>query len=260
MQATSITTPGKDASANTPAGRDPQKWKVAQEFETMFIHQMLKSMRATVPQDGLTKESNGRAIFTDMLDEQVSKSASKQGGFGLADQIYQQLQPGDRAPKATPDASSFMYGSYANSAMPKRASLAQVDAWTDEAAQANRLDPALLKSLVRQESGGDSLAVSSKGALGLTQLMPATARDMGVENPMDGRQNLMGGARYLRKLLDQFDGREDLAVAAYNAGPTVVQKTGGVPQYPETQNYVKRVLDGRNAVNHTEVSNVRKPS
>jgi len=107
------------------------------------------------------------------------------------------------------------------------------------------LDPALLASLVRQESGFDPAAVSNAGAMGLTQLMPETAAQLGVTDPFDAAQNVDGGARYLRGLLDRFHGDTRLAVAAYNAGPDAVERYGDVPPYAETQSYVLAVLGGR---------------
>jgi soluble lytic murein transglycosylase-like protein len=104
------------------------------------------------------------------------------------------------------------------------------------------VDPALLSSVAWTESGFRADAQSGAGALGLMQLMPATAAGLGAD-PLDPQQALAGGARYLRTQLDRFGGRADLALAAYNAGPTAVRKHGGVPPYPETQAYVARVLD-----------------
>jgi soluble lytic murein transglycosylase-like protein len=112
----------------------------------------------------------------------------------------------------------------------------------NEAARQWKLDPALLKAVVKQESGFNPSAVSGAGAMGLMQLMPDTARELGVNNPMDARENLMGGARYLSSMLDRFDGNLTKALAAYNAGPGAVEKYGGVPPYEETQNYVSSIL------------------
>lgn len=95
-----------------------------------------------------------------------------------------------------------------------------------------------------EESGGDPLVRSNKGALGLMQLMPDTARDLGVEDRTDAAQNLLGGSRYLADMLGKFGGRLDVALAAYNAGPGTVDRLGGkVPAYPETRRYVDRVLE-----------------
>ena len=116
------------------------------------------------------------------------------------------------------------------------------DAQINAAAASNGIDPALLKGLVSQESGFNPSARSGAGAVGLTQLMPATASALGVTNPLDPAQSLQGGAKYLREQLDRFGGDETLALAAYNAGPGAVQKYGGVPPYAETQNYVTSVM------------------
>ncbi len=110
------------------------------------------------------------------------------------------------------------------------------------AAQRNEIDPALLDSVIRQESGFNPHARSSAGAMGLMQLMPDTARSLGVRHPFDPAENVEGGARLLRQLLDRYDGRLDKALAAYNAGSQAVDKYGGVPPYAETQQYVRSIM------------------
>jgi len=107
------------------------------------------------------------------------------------------------------------------------------------AAQATGLSPALLKAVAEQESGMQEAAVSSAGAIGVMQLMPGTAAELGVD-PYDATQNIMGGARYLAELLHQF-GSLSLALAAYNAGPEAVMRYGGIPPYAETERYVAAV-------------------
>lgn len=111
----------------------------------------------------------------------------------------------------------------------------------DAAAARYGIDPALLKGLIRQESGFDPAARSGAGAVGLTQLMPSTAATLGVD-PADPAQAIDGGARYLKQQLDRFGGDAPKALAAYNAGPGAVARFGGVPPYAETQTYVQRVL------------------
>jgi soluble lytic murein transglycosylase-like protein len=110
------------------------------------------------------------------------------------------------------------------------------------AAKKYGIDPALLAGVVKQESNFNPNARSGAGAKGLTQLMDATARGLGVSDSFDPVQSLEGGAKFLGGLLTQFKGNESLALAAYNAGPGAVQKYGGIPPYEETQRYVPKVL------------------
>lgn len=116
-----------------------------------------------------------------------------------------------------------------------------MDAIFEEAAARYDVSVDLLKAVAKAESGFNPNAVSKAGAIGVMQLMPATARSLGVADPYDARQNIMGGAKYLKENLDRFNGDVSLALAAYNAGPNAVQKYGGIPPYSETQNYVKVV-------------------
>jgi len=108
--------------------------------------------------------------------------------------------------------------------------------------RAQSLDPDLVRAVIQVESAFYPLAVSRKGAMGLMQLMPATARDMDVMDPWDPNENLRGGTTYLRHLLDLFGGQIELALAGYNAGPDAVQRYGGIPPFDETRDYVERVL------------------
>ena len=108
-------------------------------------------------------------------------------------------------------------------------------------AKSNSVDPALVRALIHAESAFNSQAVSRVGAQGLMQLMPATAKELGVTNALDAKQNIAGGTQYIAQLLQQFKGNIKLATAAYNAGPAAVKKYNGVPPYEETQVYVKRV-------------------
>lgn len=144
-----------------------------------------------------------------------------------------------RTPRGVKEAS-------ANEAMPTE-NLNQVQAKIsrsiEKAAKKYKLSPDLLHAMVKTESDYQVRAVSPDGAQGLMQLMPDTAKELGVTNPYDIDQNIDGGAQYLRSMLDQFDGDLQLALAAYNAGPqTVVRYGREVPPYQETQTYIKRVL------------------
>ena len=115
------------------------------------------------------------------------------------------------------------------------------DEFIREASARYKVDALLIRSVLQTESAFDALAVSRAGAIGLMQLMPDVADELGVEDPFDPRQNILGGTRYLRRLLDLYRGNVPLALASYNAGATNVQQYGGVPPFPETQNYVKQI-------------------
>ncbi len=113
-----------------------------------------------------------------------------------------------------------------------------VERWADE----RGLDPRLVQAVVQVESGYNPRALSNKGAIGLMQLMPGTARDLRVDDPWNPDQNVSGGTEYLRRMLDFFSGDLELALAAYNAGPQAVLEHAGIPPYAQTQAYVRKVL------------------
>ena len=112
----------------------------------------------------------------------------------------------------------------------------------DNACEKYDMDSKLVKALVKQESGFNPDAKSKAGAMGLMQLMPKTAEALGVKDPYNPKDNVDGGVRYLKQMLDKFNGNKILALAAYNAGPNAVKKYDGIPPYKETQNYVKSIL------------------
>ena len=121
-------------------------------------------------------------------------------------------------------------------------SKSEIMSMIDKACDKYDVDPKLVKALVQQESGFNPSAKSKVGALGLMQLMPKTAEGLGVKDPMNPEDNIDGGVRYLKQMLNKFHGNKILALAAYNAGPNAVSKYNGVPPYKETQNYVNSIL------------------
>ncbi len=117
-----------------------------------------------------------------------------------------------------------------------------IDSLIEQYSAKNGLDSAFVKAVIKQESGFQPNVTSHCGAMGLMQLMPATANSLGVKDAYDPEQNIAGGTKYLKGLLDRFGGDKSLALAAYNAGPNAVAKYNGIPPYKETQNYVKNIM------------------
>jgi soluble lytic murein transglycosylase-like protein len=132
---------------------------------------------------------------------------------------------------------------------------AEFDEAIEHHASAQGVSPELVRAVIQVESAFNSRAVSSKGAMGLMQLMPATARELGVVNPFHPDENIRGGVAYLRQLLDRYDSNVELALAAYNAGPASVEKYQAVPPYRETQDYVRKIT-GATAAPPAPPSNV----
>ena len=126
--------------------------------------------------------------------------------------------------------------------------------YIQKAAQKYEIEPELIHAVIRTESNGNHRAVSRKGAMGLMQLMPSTANDMNVGNPFNPEENIDGGTKYLRYLLEKFNGNLTLAVAAYNSGPTTVERYGNIPPIAETRHYVDKVFALYNGKRSFEVS------
>lgn len=180
----------------------------------------------------------------------VAAAAFALGGIGLCFSVPAQAQIASYVNEqgrliyinANPPASRTRPGSGRNqpAAVDPPPRLAKV---VDKVAERNHMDPALVQAVIQTESDWNPYAVSPKGAYGLMQLMPSTAERFGVGDVFDPVENIEGGTKYLRELLDRYHGNLKDSLAAYNAGPDAVDRFGGVPAYPETRSYVRKVTD-----------------
>jgi soluble lytic murein transglycosylase-like protein len=257
------TTAATSASAALQSSSPDQIRKVAREFESIFTGIMLKAMRKTVGDNSLIPSSFGEEVYTGMLDDQYSQLLSSKNSTGLAGMIERELNRDNQAlqakssllnlaasvPRDLPGtglaSASMASGAVsvvASSPTTGAPSLSRWKTYIDKASSENGVDSSLITAIIAQESGGNPAAVSSKGAKGLMQLMDSTAGAMGVSSSFSPEENISGGTRYLRTLLDRFGGNERLALASYNAGPAAVERYGAVPPYAETRSYVASVL------------------
>ena len=258
METTAI---GQNATAQSKSAlqllHDARAKQVAQEFESVFTSMMLKSMRGTVEtgDNDFLPTSLGQKIYSSMLDDEYAKLMTNHSSMGIADMVLKQLQKDDRSnvsPLAMLTALKMEPWLLDNKFVPSRptssatsdamSTVSQWDPYIEQASAAYNVDPRLIAAVIAQESGGNTNAVSPKGAKGLMQLMDTTATEMGVKNVYNPAENIMAGTKYLRQMLDLFNGDETLALASYNAGPSAVNQYKGIPPFPETQQYVSSVL------------------
>lgn len=218
-------------------------------FEAIFAEYMLKSMQETEKvENGDKDEGFGKDIMTGLFNIELSNFIAKNSNLGIASMLYKQFtgeELNENVRKLSlsepmPSAGFGKAGAHTFGSLLENVS--KYSDIIDEAAGTFGLKSSLIKAVIAAESAGRADSLSSKNAKGLMQLMDSTAREMGVTNPFNPRENIMGGARYLKLLLDRFSGNLELALASYNAGPKSVEIHGGIPPYRETINYVKRVL------------------
>ncbi len=220
--------------------------KASEDFEALFVYFMLRTMRKTVMKSDLLDTGMGGEIYQSLFDQEISRSIAHQTRLGIAELIEQQLAEGQGAPRLEmPPLTPRGIRSTVPSDLPPAEGMERLKPFEPhirEASRRNQVDANLIRAVILSESSGRPDAVSAAGARGLMQLMEETAQQMGITDPFNPRQNILGGTAYLAHLLQQFDGNTQLALAAYNAGPSAVERYGGIPPFPETRAYVRKVM------------------
>ncbi len=214
--------------------------KAAKDFESLFVGYMLKGMRSTIPKSGMEKDDYGGDMMEGMFDMEFAKYVSNSSNLGLGEMLYKKLT-GEEMPKMSAHQSYSLPASAVQPAktagVPAAAGLSapptsvqrRIENYKDSIQAASEkygVSANLIKAVMASESGGKPNAQSSKNAKGLMQLIDSTAADMGVKNVWNPQQNIDGGAKYLKQMLDKFQGDLPNAVASYNAGAGSCQKAG----------------------------------
>ncbi len=230
--------------------------KAVKDFEALFIGYMLKSMRSSIPESNLFGNNFGGDVLEGLFDLEFSQHLSQNSNFGIGAMMYRQLTGEDlpkntrKLPRTMPLSSVVKknpvgYGVKTGTPVRNTSTLSQrlmqYDKYIAEAAHKYNVDSNLIKAVIVAESAAQPDALSPKQAKGLMQLIDSTAAEMGVKNIWNPRENILGGTRYLKQMLNRFNGDVALALASYNAGPGAVDRHRGVPPFQETRNYIQRV-------------------
>jgi Rod binding domain-containing protein len=253
--------------------------KACRDFESIFISYMLKSMRKASEKSDLFGSGLGSDIYNELFDQKLADEMARSGQMKIGEVLFNQYAPlvetgkkvgpvmAAHADEKKPEIielkpklvklESVADKTRVKMLAPKHEKtiekpkpdepketgfLAKFEDAINDAAVKFGLSPDLLRAVIKHESGGNPKAHSPGGAKGLMQLIDSTAKMVGVVNPFNPTENIMGGAKYLSQLLGRFGGDHKKALASYNAGPAAVEKYGGVPPYKETMEYVQKVL------------------
>ncbi|MGD8777637.1 MAG: transglycosylase SLT domain-containing protein [Ignavibacteria bacterium] len=235
---------------------DAQKTKLAKaskDFESLLTTMMLKSM--TKSTNGLFGDNNyGGNVLDTFFEQELSNHITGAQGFGIAEQIYKKITGEElnmeelvkfksNNTNETQIKSIDKGSSTVTPSSSAETRLKKYEPIIKEASDKYGIPQSLIKSVILTESAAKENAVSSANAKGLMQLMDETAKDMGVKNVWNPKENIFGGTKYLSQMMEKYDGNINKTLAAYNAGPGNVDKYEGIPPFSETQNYVKRVLN-----------------
>ncbi len=225
--------------------------KACRSFEALFISQLLSEMEKTVPEDPIVKNNAANSMYRFMYINALSKKISETSPFSIATTLFDSLKDyltyKTRIPKKL-NREPIKLNNKINfkpindkKLKPINKKMELIEKAVDEASKRYHIPKKLIFSIIKAESSFNPKAISKAGAIGLMQLMPQTALELGVKNIWDIRENILGGTKYLAKLINEFKDYKK-AIAAYNAGPGNVKKYNGIPPFRETQNYVKKVL------------------
>lgn len=220
--------------------------QACRQFEALFISQLLNEMEKTVPKDPIIKNNAENSIYKFFYINALSQKIAEDSPFSIATTLFNSLRKflsyKSKLPKKLNNHPIKLSVEKKFKPIPfKNAKLKIIEKAIDDASKRFHVPKKLLYGIIEAESSFNPNAISKAGAIGIMQLMPQTALELGIKNIFDIRQNIMGGAKYISKLLKEFKDYKK-ALAAYNAGPGNVERYNGVPPFKETQNYVKKVL------------------
>lgn len=214
-------------------------------FSSMIQNLLSSSGQSSAMQRAIQMNNyvnNFNAQWTPVEKKQTDASQTNVQSFDKVLKNSSGVKFGELITKPVKKVDANIYTAQANSTSERITTKEQIKNLVSRVSKRHGVDEKLVNALIKQESGFNPNAKSRVGAMGLMQLMPATAKGLGVTNAMDPEQNVEGGVKYLKSMLNKYNGNVILALAAYNAGPGAVDKYSGVPPYKETQNYVKSIL------------------